>query len=244
MKIMNFAHRGFSGKYPENTMIAFEKAIEAGCDGIEFDVHFSKDGEVVIIHDETLDRTSNQTGLVRDLTYEELCHADVSNKFGKECGFQKIPSLREYLELVKDLDIVTNIELKTGVFQYEGIERAVYDMLREYDIVDRILISSFNHFSIKRMKEIDPGIACGLLTETWMLNTGAYVKNSGAEYFHPIFRMLTPEIMADLNEHGVKVNAWTVNEQCDIDDMIDLGINGIIGNYPDRVRRSLRRAGL
>ena len=122
----NFAHRGFSGKYPENTLLAFSKAIEEGVDGIENDVHLTKDGVLVVMHDELVDRTTNGKGYIKDKTYEELAQLDASYIF-KEYGPQKVPTLREYLELVKDTDIITNIELKTGVFEYTGIEQKVYD---------------------------------------------------------------------------------------------------------------------
>lgn len=244
LKCRNYAHRGFSGKYPENTLLAFEKAIEVGCEGIEFDVHFSKDGELVIIHDEQIDRTSNQTGFVKDLTYEELCEVDFSYKFGDQYGFQRIPTLREYMELVKDKDIITNIELKTGIFEYPGIEQAVYDLIRAYDLRERVVISSFNHFSVQRMKQLDPGITCGFLSETWILNTGEYVAKNGVECFHPIYRMLNPQITKDLKEHGIQINTWTINEEEDIEEMIRLEVDGIIGNYPDRVGRLLKRAKL
>ena len=108
----NFAHRGFSGKYPENTLLAFSKAIEEGVDGIENDVHLTKDGVLVVMHDELVDRTTNGKGYIKDKTYEELAQLDASYIF-KEYGPQKVPTLREYLELVKDTDIITNIELKT-----------------------------------------------------------------------------------------------------------------------------------
>lgn len=117
-----FAHRGYSGKYPENTMIAFKKALECGVDGIELDIQLTKDGEVVIIHDETIDRTTTGKGFVIDYTYEELEKFDASFKF-KDLGFNKIPTLREYFQLVKDYDIVTNVELKTGINEYLGIEK-------------------------------------------------------------------------------------------------------------------------
>ena len=183
----NFAHRGFSGKYPENTLLAFSKAIEEGVDGIENDVHLTKDGVLVVMHDELVDRTTNGKGYIKDKTYEELAQLDASYIF-KEHGPQKVPTLREYLELVKDTDIITNIELKTGVFEYTGIEQKVYDMLREFDMVDRIIISSFNHYSVLRMKAIDPAIKCGMLEESWLINAGAYVASTGVECFHPFFK--------------------------------------------------------
>ena len=111
-----FAHRGFSGKYPENTMIAFEKAVEIGVDGIELDVHLTKDNELVIIHDEDVKRTTNGEGLVKDMTLEELKKLDASATFVGQYGVNPIPTLREYFELVKDTNIITNIELKTSVY--------------------------------------------------------------------------------------------------------------------------------
>ena len=145
-----FAHRGFSGKYPENTMLAFKKAVEIGCDGIELDVHLTKDNVLVIIHDEDIKRTANGQGLVRDMTFEELRRFDYSAGFKGVYGFNEIPTLREYFELVKDTDIITNIELKTGIFEYPTIEQRVIDMIREFGLEKKIILSSFNHYSVLR----------------------------------------------------------------------------------------------
>ena len=110
--IKNFGHRGFSGKYPENTMLAFEKAIEVGADGIELDVQLTKDGEIVVIHDETIDRTTDGKGYVVDYTYEELSKFDASYIYRGKMGFNKIPTLKEYFELIKDLDFITRHRCK------------------------------------------------------------------------------------------------------------------------------------
>lgn len=246
MRCRNYAHRGFSGEYPENTLLAFEKALEVGCEGIEFDVHFSKDGELVIIHDEAVDRTSDHKGLVRDYTYEELCQMNFAYpaKYGDKYGFQRIPTLREYLELVRDQDILTNIELKTGIYPYPGIEKAVYDMLKAFHLEDRVIISSFNHHSVMRMKALDPEIPCGFLSETWILEPGQYVSSHHVEAYHPGFYMLNDEEAADLKAHGCQINTWTVNEVADIQNMIRLDVDGIISNYPDRVKEQLKLAGI
>ncbi len=244
MKCRNYAHRGFSGSYPENTMLAFEKALEAGCEGMEFDVHLTRDGQVVIIHDETIDRTSGQTGWVKDMTYEKLCQVDFSYKFKGLVEFQRIPTLREYFELVQDRDILSNIELKTGVWEYPGIEQAVYDLIREYHMEQKVCISSFNHHSVMRMKAIDPSLMCGFLSETWILDAGAYVRDHGVEAYHPHFKMLTEPELADLKAHGCQINTWTVNEDADIDWMIRSEVDGIISNHPDRVAAHLKAAGL
>ena len=237
--VKNFAHRGFSGLYPENTMIAFQKAVECeGCDGIELDVHFTKDQEVVIIHDERIDRTCiNGTGFVKDYTLEELQKFDVSFKFAGQVPPQHIPTLREYFELVKDTHIVTNIEIKTSNYEYTGIEQAVYDLIMEYGLKDKIIISSFNHFTIKRMKEVCPDMKCGLLTETWMIDAGAYTANLGVECLHPIWFNMIGEQFDEVKAHGLDVNVWTVNEEEDIRTMMNRGVTSIIGNFPDRITK-------
>ncbi|MDO4615342.1 MAG: glycerophosphodiester phosphodiesterase [Lachnospiraceae bacterium] len=232
----NFGHRGFSGNYPENTMLAFRKAVETpGCDGIENDVQLTKDGEVVIIHDELIDRTNTDgaKGYVKDYTLEELKKLDFSFRFGDQFGKNEIPTLREYLAYVKDKDIVTNIELKTGVFEYDGIEQKVYDLIREYDVADKIIISSFNHYSVLRMKKICPEIKCGLLADTWILDAGKYVKAAGCEYYHPSYHNVTEEIAEGILSEGIGINTWTVNEEQDMRNMIERGVTTIIGNYPD-----------
>ncbi len=244
MKCRNYGHRGFSGCYPENTMLAFKKALEAGCEGIELDVHLTKDNHLVIIHDEKIDRTSDQSGLVKDMTYEELCKVDFSYKYAGQFGFQKIPTLREYFEFVKDKDIITNIELKTGVYEYPGIEKAVYDMICEFGLQKKVVISSFNHNSVMRMKALAPDLECGFLTETWILDAGSYVSTHKIEAYHPDFHMLTEKETADLKEHHVKINTWTVNEEKDILDMIQKEVDGIISNYPNRVAVLLKQTGL
>lgn len=240
--VKNFAHRGFSGKYPENTLLAFQKAIETeGCDGIELDVHLIRDGELVIIHDEQLDRTCvNGTGFVKDYTYEELKRFDVSFRYAGQCEPQHIPTLREYFELVKDTDIITNVELKTGIFEYRGIEQKVLELIQEYDLKDRIIISSFNHFTVMRVKALCPDIKCGFLTESWLINAGHYVKNCGIECYHPLFCSLTQDAVAEVKGQEIEINTWTVNEEEHIRSMIERGVDSVIGNYPDRVTKIRR----
>ena len=233
----NFAHRGFSGKYPENTMLAFEKAVEIGADGVELDVQLTKDGEVVIIHDETIDRTTDGKGYVVDYTYEELSKFDASYIYTGKRGFNKIPTLKEYFELVKDLDFVTNIELKTGINQYLGIEEKVYKLIKEYKLEKKVIISSFNHFSVLRMKKIAPKLKCGFLSEDWIIDAGAYTASHGIECFHPRFNNLIPEVVEELKKNNIEINTWTVNREEDIKDLIDKGIDILIGNYPDLVKK-------
>ena len=236
----NFAHRGFSGKYPENTILAFQKAIEVGIDGIELDVQLTSDGEVVIIHDEKVDRTTNGEGLVVSYTLEELKKLDASYIYTGKMGFNPIPTLREYFELVKDEPLVTNIELKTGINEYPGLEEKVYALIKEYHLEDRIIISSFNHYSVLRMKEIAPELVYGFLSDTWIYNPGAYTKNYGVTCYHPAFVQLKQEIVDEIKASNIIINTWTVNTEEQIRDMYAKGIDTVIGNYPDLTARVLK----
>lgn len=233
----NFAHRGFSGNYPENTMLAFEKALEAGADGIELDVQLTKDGEIVIIHDETIDRTTDGIGEVASYTYDELKKFDASFIFRGQMGFNKIPTLREYFDFVKDTNLITNIELKTGINEYIGIEQKVWDLIQEYNLADRVIISSFNHYSILRMKETAPELKYGLLSEVWIVDAGKYTHNLGVKCYHPHFANLTKEIVKEIKSYGIEINTFTVNREEDIKDLISKGIDIIIGNYPDLTKK-------
>ena len=230
----NIAHRGFSGKYPENTMLAFEKALEVGAEGIEFDVHLSKDGELVIIHDELLDRTTNGTGLVAEHTLAQLRELDASAGFAGVYGVNPIPTLEEYFQLIRGKEILTNIEIKTGVIWYPGIEEKVLEMIDRYDRRGDTLISSFNHFSILRMKELAPDLPCGFLEESRIIGPAAYCVKHGVECWHPLCYDMTEDVVRELKEAGIRINAWTVNRREDMEDMLRKGIDGVITNFPDR----------
>ena len=158
-----WAHRGASGYCPENTIEAFEKAIEMNSDGIELDVQLTKDGQIVVCHDELIDRVSNHKGFLKDFTYEELASFNFNNKMDEKYPFCKIPLLSQVLEMIKPTKLVLNIELKTSVFHYEGIEQKVVDMVKEYGLEDRIIYSSFNHQSIVNLLNINPQANCGFL---------------------------------------------------------------------------------
>ena len=235
----NYGHRGFSGKYPENTMLAFRKAVEIGVDGIELDVQLSKDGEVVICHDETVDRTTNGKGRIKDLTLAQLKQLNASAAFAGRYGVNEIPTLREYFELVKDLPIETNVELKTGVYEYEGIEEKVWALIQEFHLEDRICISSFNHFSVLRMKKIAPQLKFGFLFDTWLIDAGAYCAKHGMDSFHPNYHNLTHEVVAEVKRHGLEIKTYTVNTEEDVRDLASKGVDVVIGNYPDMAKEVL-----
>ncbi|MDR1901011.1 MAG: glycerophosphodiester phosphodiesterase [Treponema sp.] len=231
MKVV--AHRGYSGLYPENTMTAFKKAAEAGADEIELDVQLSKDGAVVVIHDESLKRVTGQTGWVRDFTLEELRGFDASVLYSGEFGFNPIPSLDEYFSWVKTTAITTNIELKNSLYYYEGLEEKTIELVRKHGLEGKVIFSSFNHASLFTCKKLAPAIPCGLLVEHADVgNAGLYAKTCGMEYYHPDITTLTRETVENCRIHGIELNVWTVNDMAGLLRLEAWNCRGVITNYP------------
>lgn len=234
MKII--AHRGFSGIYPENTMLAFKKAIEIGADGIELDVHLSKDGQVMIIHDEALKRTTGLDGVISDYTRADLEKISAGKTKNDEFGFTPIPSLEEYLAFMAEhRDKITNIELKTAPVYYPEIEEKTLELVRKFDLEKNIIYSSFNWLSIERMQRLGTISETGLLFSGMKLYNQAHIiKSLGINYFHPDFNDLTDEIVKSYLDNKVGLNVWTVNEIEDMKVCLSWNIDGLITNFPDR----------
>lgn len=236
-----FAHRGFSGLYPENTMLAFEKAIEAGADGIELDIHESRDGELVIIHDESLERTTGIKALVSDLNLKELEGINAS-KTKADAFYSPIPSFETYLEFARGHNFITNVEIKTGITWYEDIEKKAIEMVRAFGLEDRIIFSSFNWVSAMRAKQLAPEIKCGLLYEDIRHNNLALqAKEAGLEFLHPDFRLLDDEVVKQCKQNNIGLNVWTINTEERMNKLIEWNVNSTITNYPDMCLRMLGR---
>ena len=235
MKILNIAHRGYSGKFDENTMIAFRKAIEYKADGIETDVQLSKDNVPVIIHDETLDRTTEGKGYVKDYTLAELKRFRTKNGGG-------IPTLTELLELVADSNLeVLNLELKNSIFPYEGLEEKVLAMIYKYNFKEKIIISSFNHLSLVKVRKLDKEIRLGALTDSTLANVPKYLKDISVQCYHPCFpSILNEEYMKEIKEAGIIVNPYTVNEEEHMKMVMKFKVDSIITNEVERLYNLLK----
>ena len=233
MKVI--AHRGWSGEYPENTMLAFSKAAEIGADGIELDVHLSKDGEVMIIHDEALMRTSERSGVVSDYTRSELEGISAGKTKSDEYGFTPIPSLEEYLSFISSTSLMTNIELKTAPTYYPGIEERTLELVRRFSYQDRVIFSSFNWLSVMKMHALDPSIPCGLLIASpKIMNIGYEINDMGLEAYHPEYSLLDDDAVKELKVHDVMINVWTVNDEEKMRKCIKWDVDGLITNVPDK----------
>lgn len=239
MKI--FAHRGFSGIAPENTMAAFERAVASKADGIETDVHLSKDGKVVICHDETLDRTTNGSGLIQDYTFEQLQAFDAGSKFSPEFSNERIPALEDFLKLVRQTDLLLNIELKTDKVSYPQIEAKVVVLLKEYDLVERTMLSSFNFQSIAKVKELLPEISTAAIMKNPNTISDLWERMLELKVVavHPDHKYLNPEFMDAAGKRGLLVNTWTPNQPKEFRRLLKLQTNGVITNFPDIAREIL-----
>jgi len=220
-------HRGASGYEPENTLISFEKAINLNADGIELDVHLSSDGELVVIHDETIDRTTNGKGAVNDFTLKELKNFHSSKN-------QEIPTLIEVFNLVHRRCFI-NIELK-GI----GTAKPVNDLINHYISIKKweindFLISSFDWNRLEEFQLLNPKIRIGVLTEESIKDALAFAKKINAFSIHPDYRLVTKENVALMQENEFAIFPWTVNSNEDIQKMKSHNVNGIISNFPDRI---------
>ncbi len=235
---MVVAHRGFSGKAPENTLAAFTMALEAGVSMIEFDVQISKDNHVVVIHDSTVDRTTNGEGKVSDLTLEKLKELDAGSWFDEKYTDERIPTLEEALELIAP-HVWVNIELKsTRVIRNADtqIAEATVDIVRKKDLLDRVLFSSFNHKLMKYLKELEPAAHTGVIFHPVMhfgRIPSALTTPAGAEVFVCSKREVTKRRVADAEKHNIIIGVYGVENQKDIERMLSLGIHVLVSDFPD-----------
>jgi glycerophosphoryl diester phosphodiesterase len=222
---LNFAHRGFSARYPENTLLAFRQAWAAGCDGIELDVHLSKDGTPVVIHDEDTLRTTGVRGRVGEMSFSDLCRLDAGQG-------EPVPSLEAYLDWAARFPLCTNIELKNDRVCYAGLEEKVLELVRRRKLERRIILSSFNHDSIIKCKALAPDISCGFLIEQAVEDPAAYLRRHGVEYFHPDHRLLDGPFGEAVFREGLALHVWTVDDRDGIDALLRRQVRGIITNDP------------
>ena len=238
---LNYAHRGACGVYPENTLLAFEKAIEMGCDGIETDVQMTADGVLVLIHDESLKRTTGVDALVKDYTFEKLRTLNAASFHAMKDSFLPVPSAEELIVLAKKNSIILNLEIKTGIVFYEGIEKKLIELIYKHRMEKSVIISSFNHYAIVECKKIAPEIKTAALYSYGIYHPESYCKALGADAIHPHFVAADKQMVEDAHREGLIVQPYTVNREEDMKRLIDIGIDGIITNYPDLLRDVLAK---
>ncbi|GAA4839573.1 glycerophosphodiester phosphodiesterase [Paenibacillus vulneris] len=229
------AHRGAKGHAPENTLGAFRLGVEQGCEAIELDVHLSADGEIIVCHDETLNRTTNGTGKIIDKTLAEIQALDAGSWHSEVYRGEKVPTLGEVFDLVPD-SIMINVEVKNS---YDGrMDRKLVEFLRERSLFDRVVVSSFDHKCLCAIKRLEPKVKIGLLYQLRLADAAAYAKTLGVDVYslHPDYRIVDKEDVEKADRAGIQVYPYTANDEKDLRALMDLGVSGIITDFPDRLK--------
>jgi glycerophosphoryl diester phosphodiesterase len=228
--ILKIAHRGYSARFPENTLLAFNKAIESGAGMIELDVQMSMDGRLVVIHDESIDRTSDGRGMIRDLTLNELKQFDFACRAGGGFERQEIPLLEEVIDIARN-KVMLNIEIKNSPVRYDGIEEALVKVLTDCSFIARSIVSSFEHDSLIKIKKLHPFVKTGMLYECIMPDLMDRVVEISPYSIHPSIDSIDPAQMKWAKEKGLRVYAWVAESVTEIEKLISTGfIDGIMVN--------------
>lgn len=233
MRTMIWAHRGASAYAPENSMEAFELAHKMGADGIELDVHLTSDNHLVVAHDETVDRCSNGSGRIVDKTLSELLELDFSNN-KKDYSNIRIPTLEQVLDFIKQTNMILNIEIKNGVVFYKNIEEKILNSVKRHSLLDRVVFSSFNHYSLTVLKKLDAKAKIGVLYTEALIDPHLYAKHVNAMAIHPYYlTLMVPDTVWLCKIKNIKVHAWGVDTEKDILWMLNQEVDAIITNHPD-----------
>jgi len=234
-RTLNFAHRGASAAAPANTVAAFRLAAEMGADGIELDVQLSADGEVVVIHDFTVDGTTDGQGAVREMSLAQLKELDAGSHFDPAFAGERIPTLQEVFDAVGHR-LLVNVECKRFPGRNRGLEAEVVRLIEDNNLLHSVFISSFNPLSLRKVKQLNSNILTALL---YMPNLPIFLRRAWLtpiaphEFRHPHYSMVDERFMARMRQKGYRVNTWTVNEPEEMRRLLALDVDGIITARPD-----------
>ena len=223
-------HRGNPAEFPENTLSSFRSAIELGCDMIECDVHMSSDGHLVVIHDHSVDRTTNGTGLVKDMDLAQLRGLDAGRG-------ERLPLLQEVVDLARSSEVGLCVEIKQLPIPYPDLEPKLIEMLRAAQMVDRTAVISFYHPSVLDLKKLEPNLQGGILIEVGV-DAGDPVelmREAGADIYAPYYQDLTPATVAAVHAAGGVVGVWTVDDDAGVEHCRACRPDSIFTNFPRRI---------
>lgn len=229
-----FAHRGASAYAPENTIAAFKLALEQSADGFELDATLTGDGHVVVLHDDDVDRTTNGSGAVAEMTLDELRQLDAGSWFSEDFKGERIPTLAEVFAAVGS-DTIINVELKNYASLWDDLPNKVVELVRTHDLADRVLFSSFNPIALIKTHRLMPEVPVGLLAMPG--GSGAWARSFPGrlvphQALHPEFSDVTPAMIEKAHRSGKRVHAYTVNRAEDMRRLLEWGIDGIITDDP------------
>jgi glycerophosphoryl diester phosphodiesterase len=236
--MLKIAHRGASGHAPENTMAAFRLAAEMGAKFIETDLQLTRDAKIIAVHDPTVDRTTNGRGRISKMSLVELRGLDAGVKFlsvdGKSYKGERVPTLDEILEFARAAGVTFYLEMKES--QGWGFEQSLVGALRRADAMSRVVIISFDAEQLATIKRIEPALATGFLVEKPTTQLIEKAVALGVKQFLPRADKISPELILAAHRANLLVVVWTVNEVEDMRAVIAIGVDGIISDYPERLR--------
>ncbi|WP_281864636.1 glycerophosphodiester phosphodiesterase [Planomicrobium okeanokoites] len=233
-----YAHRGCSGTYPENTLAAFKAAAELPITGVEIDVHLTKDREIVVIHDEKVNRTTDGKGYIKDMTLSEVRKLDAGSWFSEEFAGEKIPTLDEVFDVFEKTNHRLNIELKTDVFPYEGLVDKVLEAAEKRGFLHRVLISSFNHEDIQTVSR-KKSVESAILTLDVYVDVYDYARVVGTDRIHMSLPGAFRRMATDALRKGAIVYVYTVNKLEYAQQLQQIGIHGIFTDFPEKMLAEL-----
>jgi len=249
--VLVVAHRGGAALAPENTLAAFENALKISVDMVECDVHLSKDGELVVMHDPNVSRTTDGNGQINEMTLAEIKKLNAAAKFSSGTfAAQPPPTLGELLDLVKGkTGIQIEIKLAAGNVRYPGIEKKVADMLNTKGLTDKAIVISFDFPTLKDTKAIDSRIKTGALVNAqWMMArmtkspeeiVDEVIRTTGADYFMPASGSVNEALVKATHARGLKMGVWTVDATSEMRRLAGWGVDAITSNRPDELKRTL-----
>lgn len=231
-------HRGAAGEAPENTLASFALALRQGAEAIELDIHFSADGEIVVCHDATVNRTTDGAGAIAELTVPELKKLDAGRWFDGRFAGEPLPLLDEVFAMIPS-EIMINVEIKCPYSP--RLEERFLELLKQYSRLESVVVSSFDHKTLLRLKHAEPRLRIGLLYTANFADHRKMAEATGMEVYslHPYFRLIEPEDVKDAVEHGLQVYPYTLNEPTDLQWAVNAGMSGIITDYPARLKALL-----
>ncbi|PKO23742.1 MAG: hypothetical protein CVU38_02635 [Chloroflexi bacterium HGW-Chloroflexi-1] len=230
--LIRVGHRGARGHAPENTLASFNLAVEMGVQAVETDVHLSKDGEVVLIHDHTVDRTTDGYGFVKDMTLAELKKLDAGSWYDPRFAGERILALAELLIWAKDR-VGVAIEIKNGPIYYPGIAEKTIRLLRAHDMLAQAILISFDHFVLREAKMIEPQVATGILYAGRLIDPVAAAQAAGADSLNPAWVFITPDLVQSAHAAGLAVSPWCPNDLPTLRTLDAMGVDSIGTDYPD-----------
>jgi glycerophosphoryl diester phosphodiesterase len=234
-----FGHRGAKAYAPMNTLPSFELALKQGADGVELDTHLTKDGHLIVLHDFTVDSTTNGQGYVKDMTLAEIKALDAGSYFDAKCAGTRIPTLDEVFEAIGQRTFI-NVEIKSESVDTDGVEQAVVDCITRHNVGKRVIISSFNPLALKRFREIMPAVPIGYLYSPEWTFYPEVMDTLPHEARHPHHTMIDAAFMETARKHNWRVNTWTVNDPARAIELRNLGVDAIITDSPDVMIEALR----